>query len=101
MTSLAVVILEPFGPERASRAGSAKGKNLNSCRAMARKSQTDPLPQAGSPGALGYSTHLTTPPGGRRLLVDSRFPWLLPVCFRRKDPWRVARGLPGVVPGIR
>ena len=44
MTSLACVILEPFGPERASRAGSAKGKNLNSCRALARKSQTDPLP---------------------------------------------------------
>ena len=29
MTSLASVILEPFGPERASRAGSAKGKNLS------------------------------------------------------------------------
>jgi len=28
MTSLAGVILKPFGPERASRAGSAKGKNL-------------------------------------------------------------------------
>ena len=29
MTSLANVILEPFGPERTSRAGSAKGKNLS------------------------------------------------------------------------
>jgi len=38
---------------------------------------------------LRFSTHLTTPPGGRRLLVDSRFPRLLSVCFRRKDPWRV------------
>jgi len=45
MTSLASVILEPFGPERTSRAGSAKGKNLHSCRALARKSQTDPLPK--------------------------------------------------------
>ena len=53
MTSLASVILEPFGPERSSRAGpstalragSAKGKNLGSCRALARKSQTDPLPK--------------------------------------------------------
>src|SRR3972149_5629620 len=44
MTSLANVILEPFGPERASRAGSAKGKNLNSRRVLARKSQHDPLP---------------------------------------------------------
>src|SRR3990172_2706886 len=40
MTSVSSVILEPFGPERASRAGSAKGKNLNSCRALALKSQT-------------------------------------------------------------
>jgi hypothetical protein len=54
MTSLASVILEPFGPERASRAGpstalragSAKGKNLSSCRALARSSYTDPLPKA-------------------------------------------------------
>jgi hypothetical protein len=44
MTSFANVILEPFGPERTSRAGSAKGKNLNSCLALVRKSQTDPLP---------------------------------------------------------
>jgi hypothetical protein len=43
MTSLSSVILEPFGPERASRAGSAKGKNLNSCHALGRKSRNDPL----------------------------------------------------------
>ena len=43
MTSLARVILDPFGPERTSRAGSAKGKNLSSSRAMTHKSQTDPL----------------------------------------------------------
>ena len=60
MTSRAGVILEPFGPERASRAGplrqgsaqastklragSATGKNLGYCRALAHKAQTDLLP---------------------------------------------------------
>ena len=58
MTGLTSVILEPFGPERASRAGSAKGKNLNSCRALARKSQTDPLP-TGSVLGLSLSKELS------------------------------------------
>src|SRR3990172_2686273 len=62
MTSLASVILEPFGPARASRAGSAKGKNLNSCRALARKSQADPLPNTGRSSYYELRTMNYRPP---------------------------------------
>lgn len=44
MTNLTTVILEPLGPERTPRVGSAKGKNLNFCRVQGRRSRSDPLP---------------------------------------------------------
>src|SRR3990172_10674313 len=92
MTSRASVILEPFGPERTSRAGSAKGKNLGSCRALAHKAQTDPLPPVlllckEGRGEVEYQLLYPTQPP----LTKGRRERLSPGNGRRKPPVRTPR----------
>jgi hypothetical protein len=57
--------------------------------------------RAAQPDDHRFPTHLTTGSGGRRLLVDSRFPRHLPICFRGRDLCRVAHGVAGPRPSCR
>ncbi len=51
-------------------------------------------------GWVRLPTHLTTTSEGRRLLIDSRFPRRLWICFRREDPCRAARGIARASPRV-